>query len=463
MKQFYIYILLCLLFFSCTDRKDDLSRALEAAGTNRAEMEKVLHYYENDRLKWQAAVFLIENMPYHFGYDCNYRQIPDITALSADYLIENIDLAFQVWPKPWNRTHSFTDFCRYILPYRCLYEPASRMRKLFMETYLPLLDSLQPKTSLEAARIIHSQLHLTFMEGVPRNYPTVEEIYQTRTGKCDGMLLLSTHIMRAVGIPAMVDYTQWPQRDGDHYWGNILNNDGECFPYAPENEPPSELKPHLTQQFLTPAVVYRYEFAPFLNQAHAFSDSYRTPLKNPLLRVVTNEYLAPTFDIRVNCDYPTSHPQGLVYLCNYNNRQWRPLVIGERIGEICRFADIVGDNIFIVAEENAIYPGTLQYITCPFYVDSCGILHKFQMQKGAGSLYIPKEQEKYADVLQTLTYWDMEEKRFIHFNYLCDTLVNGYFLRNVPSNSLLRALIDKKGKMGGERIFFIQNDTIRRY
>lgn len=465
MKRFYTYITLCLLLLSCSDKNNELELALHYADTNRTELEKVLRHYEGDSLKHRAAVFLIENMPYHFGYDMNNQQIADCRTLTADYLIENIELAFQVREKAWNRDIPFADFCRYVLPYRCLYEMPSGMRRQLMETYLPRLDSLQPKSIAEAARIIHAQFHLTFLEGAaPKHYPSVEEIYRARTGKCDGMLLLSTHILRAVGIPATIDYTQWSHRDGSHFWGNVLNNDGEFQPYAPENEPPGELKEHLTHAFVTPPVVYRYEFAPYGNPVYPETDNYRTPLKNPLLRLVTTEYMAPNTPIQVDCDVPVGNGKGLVYLCNYNNRQWRPLLIGERDGKRCAFPEVVVDDIFIVAEEDRDNSGTLRYVTHPFHVDSCGDIHKFRSNADESvSLFIPKQRSDYADVLSTLAYWEENGQYFARLHYLCDTLPEGYLLHGIPKNTLLRAMIDRKGKMGGERICFVQGDTIRRY
>ena len=465
MKRCYIHMMLCLLLLSCSDKNNELESALHYAGTNRAELEKVLRYYEGDSLKYRAAVFLIENMPYHFGYDLNNQQIADCRTLTADYLIENIELAFQVREKAWNRDIPFADFCRYVLPYRCLYEMPSGMRRQLMETYLPRLDSLQPESIAEAARIIHAQFHLTFLEGAaPKHYPSVEEIYRTRTGKCDGILLLSTHILRAVGIPATIDYTQWSHRDGSHFWGNVLNNDGEFLPYAPENEPPGELKEHLTHAFVTPPVVYRYEFTPYGNPVYPETDNYRTPLKNPLLRLVTTEYMAPNTPIQVDCDVPVGNGKGLVYLCNYNNRQWRPLLVGERDGKRCAFPEVVVDDIFIVAEEDRDNSGTLRYVTHPFHVDSCGEIHKFRSNADESvPLFIPKQRNDYADVLSTLAYWEENGQYFARLHYLCDTLPEGYLLHGIPKNTLLRAMIDRKGKMGGERICFVQGDTIRRY
>lgn len=45
-----------------------LEVALQAAGGNKKELQKVLHYYKKnpiDSLKYKAACFLIENMPFY--------------------------------------------------------------------------------------------------------------------------------------------------------------------------------------------------------------------------------------------------------------------------------------------------------------------------------------------------------------------------------------------------------------
>ena len=64
----YIIFVLLLLCAAC-DR--NLDRALQQAGENRGEMEKVLAHFKDDPdpLKYRAAKFLIENMPYHYTYE----------------------------------------------------------------------------------------------------------------------------------------------------------------------------------------------------------------------------------------------------------------------------------------------------------------------------------------------------------------------------------------------------------
>ena len=166
MKQLIIYITIIVLTSSCSpDKGNRLEYALRFAENNRGELEKVLdHYYDNPE-KQAAARFLIENMPYHYGYESwqqdtikqiladavkrksvygndlliidkkhldrwssysHYygEKIYDSKIITADYLIENIDLSFEVWKKyPWNKHLSFDDFCEFILPYRIANEP----------------------------------------------------------------------------------------------------------------------------------------------------------------------------------------------------------------------------------------------------------------------------------------------------------------------------------------------------
>ena len=151
------YLFLFTLLHSCREANSQLEQALKLAGDNKPELQKVLkHYSQNpeDSLKLQAALFLIENMPEHFSYSGqflqDFKQIVDTTIqdyllkkvilmqparysrsrqqlqieadikhVQADYLIYNIDKAFEQWTtRPWLEGISFKDFLEYLLPYR---------------------------------------------------------------------------------------------------------------------------------------------------------------------------------------------------------------------------------------------------------------------------------------------------------------------------------------------------------
>lgn len=157
----YIFITIIIIYLvSCCGANKKLNTALEYAGANRAELENVLAHYsanESDSLKLKAAVFLIANMPGHYSYagseindyynevnpildlDTTYEYknqkineikdkypnlgnniIEDIKIIKADYLIHNIDFAFDLWQdKPWAQDLTFDQFCEYLLPYKC--------------------------------------------------------------------------------------------------------------------------------------------------------------------------------------------------------------------------------------------------------------------------------------------------------------------------------------------------------
>ena len=59
MKVYLFIILACLLLFVSCLKNDRLQTALNHAGDNRIELEKVLCHYEDDSLKLRAARFLI--------------------------------------------------------------------------------------------------------------------------------------------------------------------------------------------------------------------------------------------------------------------------------------------------------------------------------------------------------------------------------------------------------------------
>ncbi len=170
----------CMSFglFSCTVTPPNVHSALKEAGNNRAELEKVIEHYKTtgEKQKLEATYFLIANMPGKYAEYYNYNEqafklfirgkdankdnriayedylaeqiemlkdlaghkpliVQDIEVISANYLIENIDLAFKIWQEPWATHFSFNEFCEYILPYRIHHEPLSNWRKYLYDKY----------------------------------------------------------------------------------------------------------------------------------------------------------------------------------------------------------------------------------------------------------------------------------------------------------------------------------------
>lgn len=152
-------LVLLLLLNSCKQfhtTSDGVEETLAQAEDNRKELFNVIQHYQEkgDSLKLNAAMFLIGNMKnkyylsgneidtyYQFidsvfmikqaEYDVatlceafikktemTYQSFQpnisyDAKTLSAEYLINNIEEAFAVWNKPWNKHLNFSDFCGY--------------------------------------------------------------------------------------------------------------------------------------------------------------------------------------------------------------------------------------------------------------------------------------------------------------------------------------------------------------
>ena len=90
MRGFAIKIMAFLVVAAITSCNDTLDQSLELAGDNRQELEKVLAYFEDDEdpLKYEAACFLIENMPYHYAPKGE----------NVDY-VDSVYLAMSEYPK----------------------------------------------------------------------------------------------------------------------------------------------------------------------------------------------------------------------------------------------------------------------------------------------------------------------------------------------------------------------------
>ena len=68
MKPIYCLFFSSVLFVAACSSPSPLEYALQQAGDNRHELERVLEHYKSDPEKLAAAEFLIENMPAHVSY-----------------------------------------------------------------------------------------------------------------------------------------------------------------------------------------------------------------------------------------------------------------------------------------------------------------------------------------------------------------------------------------------------------
>lgn len=463
---------------SCSDNgKRQMEKALEMAGANRAELEKVTEHYIGDSLKLRAARFLIENMQYHFSVNEHFvsekgeSYYPDITQLGgaasvrrhcdslvaagwqidrkteydircvdAEFIIRNIELAFHVWRKPWASAVSFEDFCRYILPYSSQNEPLSDARERLMKRYIPMLDSAGARNAIEACRIINARLkrEIAYCETGHPLSPTIEETEASGKGTCDALCNFTTMVMRSVGIPVAVHQTVWTRMDRGHVWCAVLH-DSLFHDFSPGDVQPGEYKHVLaTVKHLMPAKVYRRHFEPDMSVLPEKDDGFVTYLKNPLLEDVTDEQEMEVYDLRIPDRNGSSGHGYITYLCNYNLGKWVPVAMGRRRDGVSTFRNVAGRNLLVIAEADG--SGALNFISDPFFTEGDGSVR-----------FLVPDMERRVSVRCmrndgisscSLYYWDNGSGCFRSVPCILeDDSVRVY--GNVPGNSLLLDVTDE--------------------
>ncbi len=357
----------------------DVRAALSKAGRNRSDLRRVLRHYRNegDAQKLRAAQFLIANMAGH-GYTiaalfdadrneiafdalehANFAEalaaldaleeehgeldfkrkhfIEDLHTITAEYLIENTDLAFQAWrEKPWARDLSFEAFLEHVLPYRSSNEPINAWRQACLDRYADLPTKLEdPNDPREAAKWIERDVNgwVRFDE-VFYLHPTDEgfdEMNERGMGRCEDITNMQMYATRANAIAAASDYTPfWADRDNNHAWQVILDAEGKG-------------KARLLSRA---AKVYRKTFSIQQDSLAAQKrDDEQVPrwLSGRNYVDVTTQYVETT-DVTIPLLNVPPEGARFAYICVFNGGEWKAIHWGEIEGDATTFTNM-GRNI----------------------------------------------------------------------------------------------------------------------
>lgn len=276
MKDSLNFFLLCLfvslLLESCVSENERrLEETLVFAGDNRAELEKVLFHYQHDSLKLEAARFLLIHMKDRHSYrgegidsvrqaliETSRQQgfmerrrrdkwrafsyvgspkVYDAQVIKADYLIENIDLAFEAWKqRGWDKYCPFDVFCNYLLPYWVGDEIPDCWRRVYRERFQPVLDSLYRGTDIVVAvdsLQSYLQRNMNFCYNNDFSFPHAGGLFilEHGIGACREETDFMVYLLRALGIPVAVDrYIYSPDTFLAHSWNVFRDTTGHFIP-----------------------------------------------------------------------------------------------------------------------------------------------------------------------------------------------------------------------------------------
>lgn len=421
-----LYILFIVLFLGGCKMQTvntGIEEALSKAGDNREELFRVIRHYQEsgDSLKLKAAQFLIENMAdkyyltgnvideYYTFIDSVYQikqpeyDIPaiydafrskakylkekpqvnwDVQTLSADYLIQNIEDAFEVWNRPWNKHLTFDEFCEWILPYRVGAEIPESWRKLYRERFEPLLQSDTIQTARQVCTIINNELiklpiHIA-LDGVLPISLRPSTLANIKFGLCNDYANLALFAMRASGVPVAVENVpHWGRGNNSHVFNAVYDNDGTWYDFSGAEQNPDK---HLVRFRYEIPKVYRKTYGKQYSSLAIQCGNEDIPdfFKNPYIQDVTQDYpFIEAKDIIVPLPDKTEHK--FAYLCVFDQTGWIPVAWGTIFGKRQVSFKAVGPNIVY---HSALYTDdALQLVGAPFLLDTLGQITKYIPQK----------------------------------------------------------------------------------
>lgn len=403
MRVLLAFIIVIVISVSCSSISENkrLEQALESAGSNRQELEKVLSYYSKDSERLEAARWLIINMPLHFtstGPEVErYREyfriasdqskniklvidsidsvvgrpdltkairVPDITTIDSSFLVSHINDAFEAREKrPWGKNVRWMDFLEFVLPYRVGDEPLTNWRRIILREYGDLIDSVASLPGSDDPLFAADALYIGWIKRkkfkwtsqLPTGPRLGVEITDWKTGACreraDGM----TYLLRTAGLPASLHLA--PIR-GDlndtHSWGVVYDRNG--YPHIPEQYSDS------ASLFKVPAAKVQCEtFSLNEELLRTFVTSKTAPfaLRKPFVKDMTMYYLKP--EMQKHLRIPIEKLDGVengdtLFLASASRMMWVPVGYGVAMSDSVDFGYVGAGTVCVVgSHENGVF------------------------------------------------------------------------------------------------------------
>ncbi|HTN22204.1 MAG TPA: hypothetical protein VL125_17130 [Pelobium sp.] len=503
MKLFLPLIFLLTLFYfpALAQYPQDVEAVLQKAGKNRPELEKTINHFKQpeDSLKLKATYFLIANMDIHYSADYYWadsagrridyneldypdfatavkafeeikqkhrrvKPIPityrDIDTIKADFLIDNVNQAFESWEKGKFTKEEFDDFCEYLLPYRASIEPLQTWRSTYKEKFkndFALVKEAddgkqlwQFATNLENTSFTNSFSFENRKEPLPRL--GAMQLLQRRKGPCEDIADFKVFALRSQGVAACVDaIPYWATSSGGHFLTNAFTSQLQSvsLEVLKDDVPKNQM---LARE---PGKVLRTTYAKQQGTLASITDTAGIP--DGFMR--QQNYIDVTADYwktqSITCNIPEPKAP-IVYACVFNYSKWRPIWWSKITHQTANFSDMPQGAVFLPAYylngkiEPAGYPIAA--------VNNTQKKLKPNLQQRR-SISLPWQQDYL--VYQTgskykLYYWDNAWKLL---QQQVATNTEKMVFDNVPANALL--LLRPEYSKGKERPFIVDENGQR--
>lgn len=365
-------------------------------------------------------------------------------------------------------------FYEYVLPPFINNEPFENWRKTCIEEY----DFLKGKGKGKAIQYICDTINNSLNKGfvfnrkAPSTYNIAwSKLKITKTGDCYFMAKTILFPLRALGIPATIDFIHsWGNYNGAHCW-NVVYIDGKMVPFMGYEQPPYNFNPFIigyneedtTQHTMRyPAKVFRKIFSINSEIEALKKDMKREDIPNLLsdskIEDVTADYF-PVTDITFD-NIQKKYGNSVVYLSVFSNN-WQLVAAGKTKNRKVVFSAMKKKMLYMLStwKNKKFTP-----LSNPFIVDDEGNkrfltpdfvkIENFEITTDYLPLkeYLMKNIDRVEELTFSLSYWDdgkwkASKRGNISNEKIC--------FESVPSNTLFY-FSDMNGKRIG-RCFIVEN------
>ena len=304
----------------------------------------------------------------------------DADLISKQNILNNIELTHRTFLKSsWKNQISFDTYCQYLLPYKINNEPYTvdwkdNFRNEFVKNNGKSI--LHADDLVSAATKVHKWLFerkSTFRlhsNEIGLNIPdlSVNTLDKLMFGSCHEISAVGVGYMRALGIPAAIDFAPtYLNINAGHEWSSVIVDSTRCIPFDFTSKEMNVIK----KEFYSFSKVYRRTYIPvkeshFMQRGnciflpHFFND--------PFIKDVTNSY---TKTSNINIPVKNDTKSNFCYICVFNRRtlSWSPVGWGKIKDGNAFFKNvgIGGVYLTVMIEEDGAIP-----INSPFILSNIG-------------------------------------------------------------------------------------------
>ncbi|MDE6338233.1 MAG: discoidin domain-containing protein [Muribaculaceae bacterium] len=367
MYKVLMTVILAGSILSCGRKPDSVGIAMELAGDHAGELQRLIDQFPDSSCERMAAEFLIANMPGHYSLKGEelkkYREyfkaygvstskasavsdsleniygkfnsarltpVADITAISCEYLSEEIREAIRIWEAyPWAQKIPFGQFAEYILPYRIGNEELGENWHGAINMELsPVLDSLRTAGCIDPIEVAKSIInwwdapHFKWTGQLPVGINVGPQLRYFHCGSCMEMADAITYLLRGAGVASAIDYEILRgDANASHFRNVAFDENGTTYALTPDYRfwVPTDKYPLVTSK------VYRIVYSSLKSQFRDVKDIPQK-LRNANMVDVTSDY-GTTYTLDVKLAHPNDNKHAL--LCNSSQLMWEPVAAGE--------------------------------------------------------------------------------------------------------------------------------------